>query len=157
MLWKRWGKGEHPSPRRGAAHACSALSSRERTVSFTWRGFGSHSLLGQQGAVVLSWMCPSESPVAQPLSHRAGGAPAVPPPKPSSAWWQQHWAKHSWFKGCMKHNRLPSQPVILFMPFLHENLLNPTTIMTNKGTNMKTNKRWSTARSYCRAPYTSKP
>lgn len=65
-------------------------------------GLGATALLGQQGAVVLSWMCPSESPVAQPLSHRAGRAPAVPavpPKKPSSAGWQQHWEKHGWFKG----------------------------------------------------------
>lgn len=98
-------------PRRGAAHTlCSALSQQRENSVIPMEGVWElQPCLGRRvpwswaepGPVWALWHNPSAI-----TARRALAVPALPPqghghlPKTSGgAWWQQHWAKHDWFKG----------------------------------------------------------
>lgn len=132
---------------------CALLSpSRERTVLCTWRVFESYSPAWAGGCYGPELNMPMWAlwyNASAITARRELAVPALPPQghihtqKPAAVPDDSNTEQSTTdLRGCRKHNGIPLQPVILFMPFLHEILLkNPTTIITNKATNMKTNKR----------------
>lgn len=104
-----WKSGRHLPQERCSTPPvlCSLPAEREQCYAHG-ECLRATALLGQEGAMVLSWTCPCEpsGTIPQPswpgehwLCQLCRPRATSTPKTSSSAWWQQHGAKHHWFKG----------------------------------------------------------
>lgn len=129
------GTDDHTSPEEVQPTPCALLApGGERTASFTWSGLESYGPAwagGCRAPELTLPQCEPSASIPQPsqpgeqrlcqLCHpRATATSQKPAAGPDGSNTEQSTTD---LRACVKHNGLPSQPVILFMPFLHENLL----------------------------------